>query len=334
MIYDGSRTPFDFLKCRSAFIATITCDDRPGKLFEALQHCRSTIFILRKQNTPAACRIRSSGYRRWATGVRNFLFPVTTFAAIDGIKIQQSQFPKLASALQISAFDKILDGDNAALGFGTTDTIGKNFVFYQESALYWIKATVGLPFYSKNGAIGAPAHGRHLHFANAKIAKAASALMHSNLFCTWFIAHGDCFHLSDNLAGSIPILRSALADDQLEKSGIQLMRDLKKNAEKKTIRTKYGDEISYAEFSAAASKPIIDEIDTIPAGHHGFTEDELDLSSTTTSNTGWAWAAVRTPTPKKINQIPHPSWNLSPTSGQWPINRPGWSCGSLLNLKT
>jgi len=55
------------------------------------------------------------------------------------------------------------------------------------------------------------------------------------------------------------------------------MRDLEKNAERKTINTKDGDKISYAEFRVAESKPIIDEIDTLLAGHYGFTAEELDF---------------------------------------------------------
>ena len=35
--------------------------------------------------------------------------------------------------------------------------------------------------------------------------------------------------------------------------------------------------ITYAEFFASASKPIIDEIDRALAEHYGFTDEELDF---------------------------------------------------------
>jgi hypothetical protein len=38
-----------------------------------------------------------------------------------------------------------------------------------------------------------------------------------------------------------------------------------------------GSEITHAEFFVAESKPIIDEIDRILAGHYGFTDEELDF---------------------------------------------------------
>jgi hypothetical protein len=47
------------------------------------------------------------------------------------------------------------------------------------------------------------------------------------------------------------------------------------NAERKTIQTRDGSEITYAEFFVSASKPTIDEIDSVLAKHYGFTNTEL-----------------------------------------------------------
>ena len=55
------------------------------------------------------------------------------------------------------------------------------------------------------------------------------------------------------------------------------MQDLEKHAERKTITTKDGDTISYAEFNASESKPILDEADTLLAQHYGLTPEELDF---------------------------------------------------------
>ena len=55
------------------------------------------------------------------------------------------------------------------------------------------------------------------------------------------------------------------------------MSDLTRNAIEKTIKTKDCDEISYAEFYASKSKPIIDEIDRILAHNYGFNDEELDF---------------------------------------------------------
>ena len=248
-----------FLLRSASFVATITCDDRPGKLFEGLQNCRSTILVLQHRKGAVNTRLWSSGYRRWASAVREFLFPVTTFSEVGNAAVQQGQFPKLASPLQASAYGKVFERSNCLLGLATSERATKDFVFYQESARYWVKATVGLPHYAKNGRVGAPAHGRYLYFKEARHPRIACAILHSSLFYSFFIAYSDCFHVSDTLATSFPVPPAALEDKTLETLGAKLMRDLEHNAEKKTINTKDGDKIAYDEFRVGDSKTIIDD---------------------------------------------------------------------------
>jgi hypothetical protein len=40
---------------------------------------------------------------------------------------------------------------------------------------------------------------------------------------------------------------------------------------------------------SANSKPILDEIDTVLAGHYGFTAEDLDFILNYDTNTAWAW---------------------------------------------
>ena len=250
---DSARS---FLTRNASFIATITCDDRPGKLFDGLQHCRSAIFILQRRFGSAQLRLWSSGYRRWATEVRDTLFPMTTLVETTDGQIQQGQFPKVSSSLQACAYAKLFAAGHRPLGLVTSSRATKEFVFYQESAQYWVKATIGIPYYAKNGRVGAPAHGRHLFFDDEARTKVAFAVLHSSLFYTFYIAYGDCFHISDNLVTSFPVPLAAFEDKALRSLATQLMKDLERNAEKKTIDTKAGDSISYAEFRVGLSKAI------------------------------------------------------------------------------
>ena len=56
----------------------------------------------------------------------------------------------------------------------------------------------------------------------------------------------------------------------------KLVRHLQDKSEERTITTKSG-QIRYQEFYPAEAKPILDEIDTVLAGHYGFTAEELDF---------------------------------------------------------
>jgi len=134
-------------------------------------------------------------------------------------------------------------------------------LFYQEATKYWVKATVGAPFYKKNGKKGSPAHGRALAFSNEARAWAACALMNSSLFYIFFVTFSDCFHLSATVASAFPIPTSFLDDVALSELGQKLQKDVLANSKRKTITTKAGDEIEYAEFFNVRSRPIIDQID-------------------------------------------------------------------------
>ena len=265
------------LRRNAAFIATMTCDDRPGKLFDGLQHCRSTIFFLQRRAGGVDSRLWSSGYRRWASEVREFLFPVTAYTQVGDGETQRGQFPKIASPLQESAYAKMFARTTSPLGLSTSNRTTGNFVFYQESAQYWIKATVDIPHYAKNGRVGAPAHGRHFYVDSARKARIVCAILHSSIFYGYFIAFSDCFHVSDTLVKSFPVPSSVFNDRGLAALGVKLMRSLERNAERKTIDTKTGDKILYDEFRVGESKPIIDEIDHILSRHYKCTEEELDF---------------------------------------------------------
>ncbi|HZO71935.1 MAG TPA: DNA methyltransferase [Ktedonobacteraceae bacterium] len=266
------------LKEKSSSIFVITFDDRPGKLFEGLQHCRSAIFISQGYNRAASLAIATTRYQRWATEARSNIFFLLEYAQITGEPMFSGQFPKYTNNTEDSLFKKIqtkkaqlINPISASL---KTET---NFIFYQEATQYWIKATVGLPYYAKNGATGSPPHGRFLYFNSIEEAHIICALLNSNLFYTYFIAYGDCFHLSDTLVSKFPVTTGILQDRMLMDLNEQLMSHLKANAERKIIRTNDGHEISYDNFYGSKSKPIIDEIDRVLAKHYGFTEEELDF---------------------------------------------------------
>jgi hypothetical protein len=55
------------------------------------------------------------------------------------------------------------------------------------------------------------------------------------------------------------------------------MKELQKNADRKSASYKATGEVEYDEFYPKLSKPIIDEIDKVLAKHYGFTEEELDF---------------------------------------------------------
>jgi hypothetical protein len=265
-----------YLTRQCNYLSVIPCDDRPGKLFDGLERCRSCIFIARKRRQTSLTLHFTTRYNRWAAETRDTLFQNLQFISVTDPDIFCGQFPKLAP-FHAPAFKKLFSSDEYLLKRLLSPHATDHFVFYQEATQYWAKATVGLPYYAKNGKATAPAHGRYLYFSDADAPYSISALLNSSLFYSFFISYGDCFHLNHTLAISVPVPRSIIGEDGFLNIGRKLATDLKAKAAKMAIDTKDGARISYDKFNVAESKPIIDEIDAILARHYGFTEEELDF---------------------------------------------------------
>jgi len=261
----------------STALHVIPFDDRPGKLFDGLQHCRSVIFLSQNRGAADKPALFTTRYQRWPTEVRENLFALIEYAHLVGKPVLAGIFPKYANDLEESLFRRVREkGTQPILDFLSRRET-KEFIFYQEATQYWTKATYGLPYYAKNGKVGAPAHGRYLCFADTNTALAACAVLNSSLFYAYFVAYSDCFHLSDGIASSFPVSAEILSDKKLVELSKKLMKDLRDQAERKTINTKDGDKITYDEFYGGRSKSIIDDIDRVLGKHYGFTDEELNF---------------------------------------------------------
>ena len=82
---------------------------------------------------------------------------------------------------------------------------GDYVVFYQEACRYWLKAQVGIPFFSRNGEMMQPPHGRIFSATNKNAAAFFGCLMNSSLFYWYYSLFSDCEHVNDDLVKTIPI---------------------------------------------------------------------------------------------------------------------------------
>lgn len=264
------------LRAASDPLHVVSFDDRPGKLFDGLQHCRSVIFVSAATSRGDG-RLFTTRYQRWPTETRPVLFAQIEYADATSIGVFDNLFGKMATEVEVNAFRRLVKAADTTIGAKRSGRETPNFVFYQEATQYWTKATIGLPFYRKDGVEGPPAHGRYIYFDTKGKAAAAMAILNSSIFYAYFVAFSDCFHLSDGLVSSFPIPSGALDDPELQKLGTQLQKSLVKHAVNKTISTRDGSQIEYAEFNASKCKSEIDCIDGSMAEYYRFTPEELDF---------------------------------------------------------
>jgi hypothetical protein len=267
------------LKASSSDLHVIPLSDTPSKLFDGIPHCRSVIWTSCNRREPChENHMFTTRYQRWSKPLRQSLFRLLEFTPIrPPTPFFDDQFPKYANKVGIRVFQKVKEHGDHTISEFLSQRETRAFVFYQEATEYWVKATVGLPYYAKNGKVGAPAHGRNLYLANEDAARWTCALMHSSLFFVYFVAHSDCFHLSDGLVRGFPVPKSLIGDKKLMELGGGLMDALRGSAERKIIQTKAGGKIAYDEYYGWKAKATIDEIDALLAKHYGFTDEELDF---------------------------------------------------------
>jgi len=90
----------------------------------------------------------------------------------------------------------------------------------------------------------------------------------------------DAYHCGRELIEQFPVNISRLSTAlprETRLSEESLMRDLKKNSDIRKIAYKNTGLVEMQKFFPKLSKPILDEIDTVLAGHYGFTAEELDF---------------------------------------------------------
>ncbi len=263
------------LRERSGHLWLIPFDDRPGKLFEGLQHCRAVIFISRHTRNTPNCSTAACRYLRWATEAREALFASIRFTELPEPWRSTGPFPKM-EGLGTDVVRKLHGAADARLGSYVSPRPTSTYVFYQEATQYWIKATLGLPYYAKDGKRGAPAHGRFL-YAPPEMSKAILGILQSSAFYYYFVAFGDCFHLSDGLVSGFPMKKDLISDSQLVGMGEAMDKALRASAERKTINTRSGERITYDEFFAGRAKKSMDQVDRLIASKWKLSAEELDF---------------------------------------------------------
>lgn len=149
-------------------------------------------------------------------------------------------------------------------------------IYYQEATNYWMKASMRIPYYKKNGIVTTPAHGRFLYFDTDQKRNIVFALLNSSLFYCWYSSFSDGFHLTDGMVKSMPIISDLINNEELGKIAIKLENDIKNNSFITTRNTKT-DDIELESFKLNLSKKIIDEIDTALAKQYGLSNELLDF---------------------------------------------------------
>lgn len=245
-------------------------DDRPGKLFEDLEHIRATIVIA----TNGTGDVYTTRYNRWYSETRQSLFnslTLTKHITIEDI----SSIPKIGDETSRSILQKICGRECI------NERVVRNgsLLYYHNAPLYFTRGTNFLPYFLNAAGVTISSSVKTIGLVDDTLRDVCSSLLNSSLFYMWYVYLSDCRHLNVREIGGFPLgydTMSARNKEQLVDLCDKLMEDLKLNKIRKITNGARNGFMEFDEFKPKPSKPIMDEIDRVLGNHFGFTETELD----------------------------------------------------------
>ena len=269
----------DFMRREAEEMWASYYSNRPDQLFEGAQNFLS-IFTARKREAPAAATaiLHTTKLYRWASEERDKLFHLHSFATVDSaLNLPTYAYPKFSNQLETGIARKLF-GAGAKLSDLCRD-VGpeRSWFVYCYGGVYWTKARNFDSPVLKDGATAESTADRPAYTISDLDPVTAVCLLNSSLHFWFWANFSDCRNKTYSVMLDIPVIRDRLiAETNLLDLGRKLMRDYRSNAERR-VRDGKGGRTEFDEFYPKRSKPILDEIDTVLAGHYGFTAEELDF---------------------------------------------------------
>jgi len=284
----------NFIHNNSAIVYYYNFDDRPGKIFSGLEHCRATIVVTEKGKELR--QIVTSKYHRWYTKDRLKLFNNLKTVELNieeignlipkiGSKIEKDIFYKINQKTKNKFLNDYLNGD----GIKT---------YYYNAPQYWIHAHTEeyVPFteyyesHHKDEYTGEKipkilkekkisSHYKVLT-SDLENSYVINGLINSSLFYWWFIMWSDGRDLLAQHVKSFPINLDDFPDELKEKLKSlvdELMKNFDENSNIKINRRSGGYVIKIKEIIPKKSKDIIDLIDDIFAYYFEFNDEEINF---------------------------------------------------------
>jgi type I restriction-modification system DNA methylase subunit len=285
-----------FIHTNSSEVEYYNFDDRPGKIFSGIEHCRETI-VLTEKGKGEGC-VLTSKYHRWHSENRSKLLKTLKTHKWRIINPADS-IPKIGTKTEEDILQKLQQKSG---GKSVQDYLKDSGikVWYHNAPQYWIHAHTEeylpkveyysklkenkvtgekLPYDLKETKVSSHYKPVTLEKNNAPI---INGLLNSSLFYWWFVVWSDGRDLLADHIKSFPISLEAFSEtkkDRLKKLVEELMKSYDKNSNIKVNERMGGYAIKIKEIIPSKSKAIIDEIDDIFAECFGFSQKEREFIS-------------------------------------------------------
>ena len=284
----------EFIHKNSSKVEYYNFDDRPGKIFSGLEHCRATIVIVEKGK--GVSNVITSKYHRWHTEDRaKLLRNLRTIPwAIEG---QGNMIPKIGTSIEREIINKLRQKSKGKTAESFLKADGVK-LWYHNAPQYWthshLKEYVPKVEYYSNyiesnelpektphdlKETQVSSHYKPLTL-DSKDAYIVNGLLNSSVFYWWFVVWSDGRDLLAQHITSFPIDLSNFSQnlrERLESLVKKLMESYDENSNIKINRRSGGYVIKIKEIIPKKSKDIIDQIDDAFADYFGFDDKEKEF---------------------------------------------------------
>ena len=259
---------------KAAYSAISFFDDRPGKLFDNLQHIRVVIPIM--EIGVAATAIGTTRYNKFYTQCRGSLFQCLVYYKSNTSR-KEFSVVKIHTPIEESIVNKLWCQRHRISNY-ESQSDNLNFVYYGYGYGYFGKILNFKSFF-KGETISESTGDKYYYIKEDYDRDVFCALLNSTLFYWFYVNYSDGHNFTKTVIGNMPFDYAALGEyiPKLKLLVSSLMEDLSKKSGRKIANYKSTGMVEYAEFYPKKSKAIIDAIDSVLAEFFGFTPEELDF---------------------------------------------------------
>ena len=250
-------------------------DDRPGKLFEMIEHLRACIIISTKGQKELQS-ICSTKYNRWYTENRYNLF--NSIKYVDVIEFVDSfTIPKFSHVVEVN-INRTLAQKGEMIAGKEQKSLTNNVFYRAAGGGYFLLIKNKKSITYINGKLEDVKAEKKIGLLPEVSNTVVGAAISSSLFYWNYIGYTDCRNLQKSFIDTFRLPNAIYSDKVLVTKGGELFKDYEKNKYTKSTHYKTtGNDVIYDEYYPKKSKPIIDQIDKVLAKHYGFTDEELDF---------------------------------------------------------
>ena len=257
-------------------IVVSSFNDRPGKLFDGLEHIRLCIVLLSKSES-AVHSIHSSAYNKWATEAREHIFKTLSYTDTTSFR-RSGSIPKIGSFIESDILKKTAaykQLQNYVLEKGA------NCIFYTRKLSWFVQILDFVPgMKDARGRSREPSELKEIYFFNEKHRNAYLCVLNSSYFYWLLTVWSDCRNLNRREILSVPFDVEKADASTLKKLDVLadlLMQDLRKNSREIEMNYKEWGAMKIQCIYPKHSKNLIDRIDEVLASYFGLNEEELDF---------------------------------------------------------